>query len=191
LDDNRCCRFPYSFHPWLRVRSHPLPTFPLLRLDLVASVYTLCSDPDIGRAADAFIDRAADAATGHRERVVAHGAGQRPASGGQERRTTSPVGTSVRPVAPPVHPVHWHVPSSLCRRRRGARRPSAASVRGHRPLSTVLGVALRAPSSARLRFGFRVAEPGFGISGTTVMVVPARGGPAAVTIGPSRLVPAC
>ena len=42
------------------------------------------------------------------ERVVAHGTGQRPASGGQ-RRTTPPVEASVRPVAPRVCPVHWNV----------------------------------------------------------------------------------
>ena len=37
------------------------------------------------------------------ERVVPHGMGQLPASGGQEWRTTPPVEASVRPVAPRVH----------------------------------------------------------------------------------------
>ena len=41
MDDNRCCRFPSSYPPCSRVRYHPLPTIPLLRLDLVASDYTL------------------------------------------------------------------------------------------------------------------------------------------------------
>jgi hypothetical protein len=41
MDDNRCCRFPSSYLPCLRVRYHPLSTIPLLRLDLVASDYTL------------------------------------------------------------------------------------------------------------------------------------------------------
>jgi hypothetical protein len=41
MDDNRCCRFPSSYPPCLRVRYHPLSTIPLLRLDLVASDYTL------------------------------------------------------------------------------------------------------------------------------------------------------
>ena len=41
------------------------------------------------------------------DRVVANATGQpRPASGGQERRTTPPVEAPVRPVAPRVHPVH-------------------------------------------------------------------------------------
>ena len=49
--------------------------------------------------------------------VVAHGTGQHPASGRQERRTTPQVEASVRPVAPWVHPVHWHL---LCFMRRGS-----------------------------------------------------------------------
>ena len=79
MDDNRCCRFPYSFHLWLRVRSHPLPTFPLLRLDLVASVYTLCSDLDI--------DHAADTATGIKNALwhMARGSVQRLAGKSGER----------------------------------------------------------------------------------------------------------
>lgn len=60
------------------------------------------------------------------ERVLAHGTGQRPASGGQERRTTPPVEASVRPVAPRVHPVHWHVLRSM-RRQRGGRAALAAA----------------------------------------------------------------
>ena len=49
-----------------------------------------------------------------------HGTGQRPASGGQERRTTPPVEASVRPVALRVHLVHWHVLRFMLRQRGGA-----------------------------------------------------------------------
>ena len=69
------------------------PLFPLLRFDLVTSVYT--SSPHY---------------------CAWHGAA--PASGGQERRTTPTVETSVRPVAgPPVH--------RLAQGRRAAPRPAS------------------------------------------------------------------
>ena len=209
MDDNRCCRFPSSYPPCLRVRYHPLSTIPLLRLDLVASDYTLlgrdgCSSQQqqqrlaaaaaatarssssssssskqrqqrqlaaatarssgssqqrqlaaaaarsssssqqqqqqlAAAAAAAAADTSSPFGRQSVERIVAHGHGQRPASGGQERRTTPPVEVFVRPVAPPVLPVHWHVPRSRWRqgsdadRRRGRR---SSRSRRRRPLDS-------------------------------------------------------
>ena len=44
LCNNRCCHFPSRYPPSLRVRYHPFPTSPLLRLDLTVSKFTLRSD---------------------------------------------------------------------------------------------------------------------------------------------------
>ena len=147
MDDNRCCRFPYSFHPWLRVRSHPLPTFPLLRLDLVASVYTLCSDLDI--------DHAADAATGIKNALWhrAPGSVQRLAGKSGERLlqwgVSGDVRTSRGATGPPraLACAEFSVPAAarraeafrgLCTRapssEHGPRRRAAGSVLGASPL---------------------------------------------------------
>ena len=119
-------------------------------------------------------------------RFLAHGTGQRPASGGQERRTTPPVEASVRPVVPRVHPVHWHVLHSMRRQRGGAdygraelaARRRAWARRAAAGIGSTRGGGHRRPCAASASRAGAVSSPeaGFGFCGTTVMVVPSRAG---------------
>jgi hypothetical protein len=101
--------------------------------------------------------------------MLLRGTGQRPASGGQERRAASTAKLSVRPVAPLVHPVRRRAQSRRCKpvaRARfvgGATSRSSGRCHGRRyePVKRALPRAAHGrregalcPSCIHLRFGF-------------------------------------
>ena len=91
MDDNRCCRFPSSYPPCLRVRYHPLSTIPLLRLDLVASDYTLQ-----GFARNSVVAIAARSSSSSQQLAAAHSSSSSSSQQQQQQRQLAAAAAAAR-----------------------------------------------------------------------------------------------